>query len=95
MGDRGLNDSEWFEHCARLDRHLFLARKQGGRCGMCGKFLPVAAGDPHHIRRRSQGGTDTVDNLVLLHRECHRWVHTHIAEARELGLLYDPQGHHL
>ena len=43
--------------------------------------------DPHHIQRRSQGGTDTADNLVTLCRAHHRWVHEHPALSKPLGLL--------
>lgn len=43
--------------------------------------------DPHHIKRRSQGGLDTLDNLVSLCRAHHDWVHQHISEAIELGFL--------
>lgn len=30
----------------------------------------------HHRRWRCFGGLDTFDNLVLLHANCHRQVHT-------------------
>ncbi len=43
--------------------------------------------DPHHIQRRSQGGADTVENLVTLCRAHHRWVHEHPALSKSLGLL--------
>lgn len=41
----------------------------------------------HHVRRRSQGGEHTADNLRLLCYDAHDWVHTHVAEAKALGLL--------
>ena len=48
----------------------------------------------HHVRRRSQGGTDTPENLLGLCRDHHQWVHEHVAEAVELGYLaktsFDP-----
>jgi 5-methylcytosine-specific restriction endonuclease McrA len=43
--------------------------------------------DPHHVLRRSQGGLDTLDNLVTLCRACHSWVHEHPAASIERGLL--------
>lgn len=43
--------------------------------------------DPHHILRRSQGGTNDADNLVTLCRAHHDWVHAHPVTANELGLL--------
>lgn len=41
----------------------------------------------HHIRRRSQGGPHTMDNLTTLCAAHHGWVHDHPALARLLGLL--------
>jgi len=45
----------------------------------------------HHRRRRSQGGQDSVENLVLLCGSgttgCHGWVHAHPADARTAGFL--------
>jgi 5-methylcytosine-specific restriction endonuclease McrA len=43
--------------------------------------------DPHHILRRSQGGTDDQANLVSLHRICHSYVHEHPLEAKARGFL--------
>jgi 5-methylcytosine-specific restriction endonuclease McrA len=43
--------------------------------------------DPHHVLRRSQGGQDTLDNLVTLCRAHHSAVHEQIARSYELGLL--------
>lgn len=50
--------------------------------------------DPHHILRRSQGGQDTLDNLVTLCRAHHDWVHAYPESSRNLGLLRrpDPKG---
>lgn len=41
----------------------------------------------HHVARRSQGGAHTADNLRWLCFDAHQWVHTHVADARALGLL--------
>lgn len=41
----------------------------------------------HHIRRRSQGGTDHEDNLVTLCAAHHGWVHANPERAASLGLL--------
>lgn len=41
----------------------------------------------HHRRRRSQGGRDTVSNLVDLCSSCHSWTHEHPEAAAALGLL--------
>ena len=43
--------------------------------------------DLHHVKRRSQGGEDTIENLVCLCRPHHSWVHSNVGKAKELGLL--------
>ncbi|MDD5051087.1 MAG: HNH endonuclease [Candidatus Pacebacteria bacterium] len=40
-------------------------------CEQCG----ARAVDIHHIKHRSQGGTDEADNLTALCRECHERIH--------------------
>jgi RNA-directed DNA polymerase len=56
-------------------RYLWL--EQGGKCLICGQALTLEAGwQMHHLLWRSHGGTDDVDNLVLLHPNCHRQVHS-------------------
>ena len=64
-----------------------LARDMG--CRGAG-IIPIACFgriDPHHIKRRSQGGLDTLDNLISLCRGHHSWVHEHPEESYELGFL--------
>ena len=31
--------------------------------------------DVHHIRKRSAKGSDDLDNLILIHRDCHKLEH--------------------
>lgn len=62
--------------------------RQHDRCGKCGTDCnEQTGGEVHHVLMRSRGGRDELDNLVLLHPECHRWVHDHPARATDLGLL--------
>ena len=43
--------------------------------------------DAHHVLMRSQGGPDTADNLKVLCRAHHEWVHRHPAKSYALDLL--------
>lgn len=47
-------------------------------------FGPI---DPHHVLRRSQGGPDTVENLIAVCRSHHDWIHQHPAKSYALGFL--------
>jgi RNA-directed DNA polymerase len=55
----------------------FLWKEQEGRCVVCGQPLRIAEEDCHIHHRiwRSRGGPDTIDNLELLHVNCHRQIH--------------------
>lgn len=44
------------------------------------------ATDVHHRLRRREGGHG-LENLILLCRACHAWVHAHPEEARDAGLI--------
>jgi RNA-directed DNA polymerase len=68
----------------------FLWKVQEGRCVVCGQPLQIATEDCHIHHRiwRSEGGSDTADNLELLHANCHRQIHvqeqrTKAAASRE------------
>ena len=55
-------------------RYLWLEQK--GKCLACGQPLTLEAGwHTHHLLWRTHGGDRGVDNLVLLHPNCHRQVH--------------------
>lgn len=73
----------------RMDEELRMRvlRRDGWRCQLtvahdCRGDLHV-----HHRRLRSQGGPDTMENLVSLCPVAHDWVHGHRAEAEELGMI--------
>jgi RNA-directed DNA polymerase len=55
----------------------YLWFEQDGRCPVCGRPLELEEGwQAHHLLWRSHGGTDRIENLVLLHPNCHRQVHS-------------------
>lgn len=58
-------------------RLLRLWREQAGRCPICQQPLTRQTGwHSHHIVWRTHGGGDDWNNLVLLHPNCHRQVHS-------------------
>ncbi|HEX7022621.1 MAG TPA: HNH endonuclease signature motif containing protein [Trueperaceae bacterium] len=57
--------------------------RASGRCEICGR----PGLEMHHRRRRAQGGKDSPENLLLLCRECHDFIHHNPAWAYERGYL--------
>ena len=41
---------------------------------------------PHHIKKRSQGGLHTLDNLMAVCFECHHWIENNKRLALKHGL---------
>jgi RNA-directed DNA polymerase len=53
-----------------------LYERQGGRCVQCGRlFTEHEAWQVHHRHWRVYGGDESLDNLELLHENCHRQKH--------------------
>jgi RNA-directed DNA polymerase len=67
----------------------YLWRQQNGLCPVCGQKITTLTGwHNHHIVQRVYGGSDEVENRVLLHPECHRQVHSQrlpVAKPRPSG----------
>ena len=63
-----------------------LQARARGRCELCGLPLQNRC-QRHHRKLRSQGGRDTVANLVLIHPNCHNAVHMNPLWAREHGWI--------
>ena len=58
-------------------RLLNLWKEQRGLCPMCNqKITKITGWHSHHLIWRSKGGTDSVENRVLLHANCHRQLHS-------------------
>jgi hypothetical protein len=69
--------------------------KQDGKCPCCQKPITWRTHwSKHHIIPKSQGGTDALVNLQLLHPECHEQLHleedliSRIEDIREIRRLY-------
>ena len=58
--------------------------KLGGRCARCGYSQVL---DIHHIILRSEGGSNSNDNLIVLCPNCHALFHRGLIDKSELFLL--------
>jgi RNA-directed DNA polymerase len=55
---------------------IHLWKEQCGLCPVCHqKITKITGWHSHHIQWRSKGGSDTAENRVLLHPNCHQQVH--------------------
>jgi RNA-directed DNA polymerase len=54
-----------------------LWHRQKGRCPVCLQQVTAETGwNAHHLVWKVLGGSDRIDNLVLMHPDCHRQVHS-------------------
>ena len=58
------------KRCVSETKKKFVAAQQGWKCGHCKRQLP-AWYEVDHITRLEHGGTNHIDNLVALCRDCH------------------------
>jgi len=55
---------------------ITIFRRQAGKCPICQQHITKqTAWHLHHIIERYNGGKDTLDNLILLHPDCHYQLH--------------------
>ena len=68
---------KWFSSKWGKTKLRRLWRKQNGLCPICQqRFLGETSIHVHHIVRRCEGGGDGLYNLVMLHPNCHRQIHS-------------------
>ncbi|MFV1873496.1 MAG: group II intron reverse transcriptase/maturase [Oleiphilus sp.] len=67
----------WNNSMQGRKRLMSLWVRQKKSCPMCKQHITHETGwNVHHIVEKCKGGSDLLDNLVLLHPNCHRQVHS-------------------
>ncbi len=62
--------------------------QQGGKCPYCGRPITWKTGwSKHHIIPRSQGGSDALLNLQLMHPDCHPLLHQDVILEQDASSL--------
>jgi RNA-directed DNA polymerase len=65
---------------------IHLWKEQRGLCPVCNqKITKITGWHSHHLLWRSKGGSDRVENRILLHPTCHQQVHSqrlHVEKPR-------------
>jgi RNA-directed DNA polymerase len=65
------------EHLKGRRKLLNLWQAQGGECPICHqKITETLEWHSHHVIWRSKGGSDNNANLILVHPNCHRQIHS-------------------
>jgi len=68
---------KWLQGGMKRRKLIVLWNEQEGRCPLCNQKITKETGwNVHHILYRVYGGKDTLSNLLLLHPNCHRQVHS-------------------
>lgn len=71
-------------NCTATVRFLWL--RQQGQCPVCQSQLTLD--EPWHVHHRlpkAEGGDDKANNLVLLHPDCHRQIHSRLPSATNVS----------
>lgn len=58
-------------------RRRLVYDRDGGRCRRCGTIVPLDKSHIHHVVRRAAGGGHSLDNLVVLCKDCHSLMPEH------------------
>ena len=58
------------------DNVLSLYSAQKGKCRICGKELELEEIYCHHIVPKELGGTDEYNNLIIVHIDVHKLIHS-------------------
>ena len=70
----------------RLKVKRYLLKKQSEKCFICEE--KKSSLEIHHIKPKSYGGNDDINNLILLCSSCHKLVHNEIEAFIRNGLHY-------
>ena len=62
---------------AKGSKLYLIAESQNWKCDLCGNWLMnVEKIDVHHVTPVSQGGSDDISNLRIIHESCHYQEHS-------------------
>lgn len=83
VGKKGKRDAKELHEARPL-----LIERSRGRCeARCSRLCTGIGVHAHHIRRRSQGGDNSLDNLLWVDAMCHDAIHAMPDAARQMGFL--------
>lgn len=77
---------KWLNNIGKRNRIKILFRRQNGKCPHCNQRITEnTKWEIHHSVYKTHGGSDRLDNLVMLHLNCHKQIHYHnISEVKHV-----------
>lgn len=73
-------DQRWLNSLNGKKKVAAIWKKQNRLCPACEqRFTPETGWNVHHIVKKTLGGGDELENLALLHPNCHRQLHSNEA----------------
>ena len=76
---------KWHQSWLKRRKLIALWQRQEGKCPICDQKITKETGwHVHHILYRVYGGTDEPSNLLLLHPNCHRQMHSRTMKVTKL-----------
>lgn len=60
----------------------YLIARENNKCQMCGKDYDGLGWHVHHIKQVKDGGSNRVDNLALVHEQCHKDYHNGLLKIK-------------
>ena len=70
------NNINQFESIEYMDNRISKYTSQYGKCAILKQVLEYDEIYCHHKIPKSLGGTDKYDNLIIIHKDIHRLIHT-------------------
>lgn len=79
-------DRKWLHSLNGKKKVVAIWVRQKRICPLCEQRFTAETGwNVHHIIKKTLGGGDTLNNLMLLHPNCHRQLHSNEAGAPDKG----------
>ena len=70
---------KWLNNIGKRERLKRLFKKQNGKCPHCNQLISQQTKwEVHHKVFKTNGGSDRLDNLEILHYNCHKQLHYQI-----------------
>lgn len=60
----------------------YLIARENNKCQLCGKEYDGLGWHIHHIKQRKDSGSNRVDNLALVHGQCHKDFHNGLIKKK-------------